>query len=167
MSSFAFPTALACLLLELPAASPLERAVQAKAIARRLRLSNEEQFQIASLIEQQDSLVNWSAQPPHLWKPFLSQPLIDELLAFLKADRLVRGLGLEEWDAAVERRSSTPREILDPPPLLTGQHLIAAGYRPGRDFKAVLEQVRNAQLDGELQTCEAAMQWAQQYLASR
>ena len=53
-----------------------------------------------------------------------------------------------------------PRERLDPPPLLTGDDLRTQGLRPGPKFKAILQAVRDAQLDGEIQTQEEALSLA-------
>ncbi|WDQ15821.1 CCA tRNA nucleotidyltransferase [Rhodopirellula sp. P2] len=47
---------------------------------------------------------------------------------------------------------------LDPPPLVTGADLIANGMRPGPDFKAILQSIRDDQLDGKLNSREEALQ---------
>ncbi|MEX2671807.1 MAG: CCA tRNA nucleotidyltransferase [Phycisphaeraceae bacterium] len=44
-----------------------------------------------------------------------------------------------------------------PPPLVTGDDLIAAGLKPGPKFKTILEQVYDAQLRGEVTTHEQAL----------
>ena len=54
---------------------------------------------------------------------------------------------------------TTPRDILDPPPLVTGDDLIALGLKPGPQFKRLLEEVRDAQLNGELLDRAAALAW--------
>ena len=51
-----------------------------------------------------------------------------------------------------------PDERLKPPPLLTGDDLIAAGYPPGPRFSQILTAVEDAQLEGQLHTCGDAMQ---------
>jgi hypothetical protein len=47
---------------------------------------------------------------------------------------------------------------LDPPALVTGQDLIAAGYKPNPKFKDWLFRVRCLQLDGQLNTKEQALE---------
>ena len=42
--------------------------------------------------------------------------------------------------------------------LLTGKDLIAAGYRPGPGFKAMLEAAEDAQLEGSVTTTDEAME---------
>jgi poly(A) polymerase len=46
---------------------------------------------------------------------------------------------------------------LRPPRLLTGDDLIAAGFRPGPDFAHMLALVEDAQLESRIQTREEAM----------
>jgi tRNA nucleotidyltransferase/poly(A) polymerase len=53
---------------------------------------------------------------------------------------------------------------LNPPPLLMGADLIAAGLRPGPQFKHLLEQVRCHQLDQHLLDRRAALEWLQQQI---
>ena len=59
-----------------------------------------------------------------------------------------------------------PPEILDPSPLLTGDDLIAMGFRPGPKFRSILESIRDAQLNLELRSRDEAVavakiQWNQ------
>ena len=48
-------------------------------------------------------------------------------------------------------------EELRPKPLVTGDDLIAAGYGPGPEFKAMLEAAEDAQLEGRVATTEEGM----------
>ena len=56
--------------------------------------------------------------------------------------------------------AETPPEVLKPVPLITGRDLIAAGYRPGPKFGAVLSEVEDAQLERRIATREEAMEMA-------
>jgi poly(A) polymerase len=47
-----------------------------------------------------------------------------------------------------------PVETIAPKLLVTGRDLIAAGYRPGPEFKAMLEAAEDAQLEGRATTAE-------------
>lgn len=55
-------------------------------------------------------------------------------------------------------------EGIAPPPLVTGDALVALGYVPGPGFGRVLEMVYDAQLDGLVTTQEQALAWAQRRL---
>ena len=52
---------------------------------------------------------------------------------------------------------ATPREEIDPPPLITGDDLVAMGLTPGAQFKELLDRVRDAQLDGTISTKNEAL----------
>jgi poly(A) polymerase len=44
-----------------------------------------------------------------------------------------------------------------PPPLITGRDLIDAGFKPGPEFKKILETVQEMQLTGDLKSKNDAM----------
>jgi hypothetical protein len=67
-----------------------------------------------------------------------------------------RDLSLYEF--AKEKFHTLPDEQIRPTPLITGADLIAAGYKPGPMFKALLTAVEDAQLDGSISTKEEAME---------
>jgi tRNA nucleotidyltransferase (CCA-adding enzyme) len=50
------------------------------------------------------------------------------------------------------------------PPLLLGRHLLEAGLKPGKQFRALLDQAYAAQLDGTFETEEAAREWLRELL---
>jgi hypothetical protein len=56
--------------------------------------------------------------------------------------------------------SALSREEIAPPPLLTGDDLVAAGYPPGPKFKQILDAVYDAQLEGRVTSKEAALELA-------
>jgi hypothetical protein len=55
-----------------------------------------------------------------------------------------------------------PPDQLDPPPLITGDDLIAAGIPQGPQYRVILEAVRDAQLEGHVASHEAALDLARQ-----
>lgn len=82
------------------------------------------------------------------------------LQALLKA-----GFAPDRVQQALEKlRSYSPADCA-PPPILTGDHLVAAGYAPGPDFKRVLDQVYDAQLENRIHTSEQALELAHRLLA--
>jgi len=50
-----------------------------------------------------------------------------------------------------------PQEQIRPEPLITGDDLIAAGYKPGPMFKDLLMAVEDAQLEGSISTKDEAL----------
>ena len=54
--------------------------------------------------------------------------------------------------------SLSPQDIL-PEPFITGDDLIVLGYRPGPLFKAILFDIETKQLNGDLKSKKAALEW--------
>jgi poly(A) polymerase len=55
------------------------------------------------------------------------------------------------------------RPVLNGPPLLTGNDLIKAGFKPGPLFKTILEEVEQLHVDGELGNRAEALLWLRSY----
>jgi tRNA nucleotidyltransferase (CCA-adding enzyme) len=90
----------------------------------------------------------------------LAQKVDMELLARVaRADCLGRGgrFDCSAMDWFVERARRLGVEHQPPPPLLLGRHLLALGLRPGPHIGAILKQVYEKQLDGEITTVEDAV----------
>jgi hypothetical protein len=92
---------------------------------------------------------------PRLQRLLIS-PGIDELLAFDQAAAQAGGRdssGLDVCRAQLAR----PAAELNPPPLITGDDLIAHGVPRGKKYAWLLEKVRDAQLEGRIHTREEAL----------
>ena len=87
----------------------------------------------------------------------LRMPKFDEHLALHRADCLSSHGKLEMYDYAKEHLEELGEEQIRPKLLLTGSDLIAAGYRPGPGFKAMLEAAEDAQLEGSVKTKKQAL----------
>jgi poly(A) polymerase len=123
-----------------------------------LRLSTAEKTRIAFLVEKQRYLVDGLTMRLSKLKPILVHAGIDELLALHRAIALADGVS-DEHVAYCERMiRETPPYELNPPPAVTGDDLIAMGMKPGREFKLLLDAVRDAQLEGQIRTKEDGLQ---------
>ena len=91
------------------------------------------------------------------------QPWLAHDDAFLLADLLRARADAGRGDAAaaawVTAQLERPREEIDPPPLLTGRDLMAAGVPQGKAVVEMLAALRAKQLDGEIVSREAAVEW--------
>ncbi len=59
-----------------------------------------------------------------------------------------------------ERLDRQPPESIElPEPLLNGEDLIAAGYRPGPEFREMLDRLMDAQLEGVLTDKAGALEY--------
>jgi tRNA nucleotidyltransferase (CCA-adding enzyme) len=54
-----------------------------------------------------------------------------------------------------------------PKPILLGRHLLALGFKPGPEFKPILDAAFEAQLDGAFGDEERGVAWLKKYLESR
>jgi poly(A) polymerase len=97
-------------------------------------------------------------------KRFLRLAKFDEHLELHRVDCLASNGNLSGWEYAKEHLSSLPAEELRPARLLTGEDLIADGYRPGPAFGKALEAVETAQLDGQIRTKDEALDVARKTL---
>jgi len=131
-------------------------AALTRAIGRRLRLSNREIDLAAWLVRQQSSLVGART----LAWPTLQRRLIHadirELIELHRAVAKAHGTPLDDVEHC-RKLLERPSEELNPPPLVTGDDLIAHGLRPGSGFPALLDQVRDAQLRCEIDTRDEAL----------
>lgn len=91
------------------------------------------------------------------------QPWLAHDAAFLLADvlraRAACGHGSAATACWVTAKLQMPQEQLDPPPLLTGNDLLAAGVPAGRAVGQMLSALRALQLDGRIATREEAVGW--------
>lgn len=89
------------------------------------------------------------------------QPWLAHEDAFLLADLLRARADCGRGDAAtaawVTAQIARPRHELDPPPLVTGADLLAAGVVAGPAMGAALARLRALQLDGVIATREEAL----------
>ena len=126
----------------------------AEEILRRLRFSNEDTEQIVALVKNHMRFGDILHMRESTLKRFLRLPKFDEHLALHWMDVSSAHGDLRLYEFAKERFEATPAETMRPKLLVTGGDLIAAGYRPGPELKAMLEAAEDAQLEGHARTTE-------------
>jgi poly(A) polymerase len=126
-------------------------------ICRRFRLSNEETEQVCALVAHHMRFANVTRMKDSTLKRFFRLPRFDEHLELHRLDCMGSHRGLDLYNFAHEKLRSLPPEQIRPTPLITGDDLIAAGYRPGPLFRELLDAVEDAQLEGSITTKEEAM----------
>ena len=82
------------------------------------------------------------------------------LLADLLRARAAQAEGSPAAATWFNAQSGRPRTEIDPPPLVTGADLIAAGVAPGPAMGETLALIRGRQLDGLITTREQALAMA-------
>jgi poly(A) polymerase len=136
--------------------------VMAQEICFRLRFSNDDTAQIASLVAN------------HLRFKDAPQMKRSTLKRFVRLDRFAEHMELHRLDCSSSHRNlenyefmrrflaETPPEEVRPVRLLSGDDLIDMGFRPGPEFKQILHAAEDAQLEGGIQTREDALIWLRQ-----
>lgn len=163
LSQPSFPLALAAL-LEAIESTGEQADKQIETICRRWRLSNKETERTRWLAERRRALVEACSMPwPRMQRLLTSEP-IDELIALHEADALARGGDLAHV-ARCRELLELPADKLNPPPLVSGDDLIRHGIRSGKQFKPLLQQIRDAQLNGEINSKQEGLQLAERLLA--
>jgi poly(A) polymerase len=119
-----------------------------KEVSRRWRLSNKETERAVWLVENQRAIINPQAMKWSTLQPILVAEGINDLLELMEASS-------PEGDRAAAfclNLLLQPPEILDPPPLITGEDLLAWGIPQGPRYKIILEKIRRMQLDNQIRT---------------
>ncbi len=122
-------------------------------VGRRLRYTNKELDRATWLV---NNLMTVAHAPSVPW-PKLQRLLVHdgaaELIALLESITELQDPAL----AFCRERLAWPAERLNPKPLLDGGDLIRHGLPPGPEFSALLEQVRDAELNGLVATRDEAL----------
>jgi poly(A) polymerase len=129
----------------------------AEEICRRFRLSNEDTEQVLSLVANHMRFADVTRMKESTLKRFFRLPRFEEQLELHRLDCMSSHRDLSLYEFAKEKFHSLPQEQIRPTPLITGEDLIAAGYKPGPMFKELLTAVEDAQLEGAISTKEEAM----------
>lgn len=146
--------------------SKAERGETVRGVCRRLRLSNDEAEAIDWLVAHRTALEGAETFSAAKLKRLLAHPLAGELLAVTEAEARARNQESASARFVREYLRKTPPEELSPPPLLTGDDLIALGLAPGPQFKELLETLRDAQLNGAIRTPTEARELARRLAES-
>ncbi len=123
------------------------------------RLSNAEARRVGDLLADADAPRAFVSLPLHRKKRLLARDHAADLIALTAAVRRADGEPTADADAAAAFLRDMPPEELAPVPLLTGADLIAAGLKPGPEFKQMLDRSYDAQLDGAVRTTEDALKF--------
>jgi len=100
-------------------------------------------------------------------KRFLREDGIEELLELARIDALAASGDLRYYRFCKDRLAALKAEEIRPEPLLRGRDLIAMGLTPGPIFSSILRQIEDAQLGGELNSRQEAIDWVYKYYSNR
>ena len=155
-----FSVALAALLRDMSTAGSAPEAV-AVAVGRRWKLANKEVAVMCHLLQGISTIRSAEQQPWPRLQRLLTADHVEELLQLSEAVARVVDGDTRHVDFCRHKLRLPPGE-LNPPPLVTGNDLQAMGMKPSPVFKAVLESLRDAQLEKRIETRQEAMELARQ-----
>ncbi len=130
----------------------------ARTILNRLRFSNEDAAQILALVKHHMQFGDVMKMKQSTLKRFLRLPKFDEHLALHRADAASAHGDLSLYEFAKSKFEELGEEQIRPTLLLTGEDLIAAGYKPGPGFRQMLTLAEDAQLEGTITTRDEALE---------
>ena len=126
-------------------------------ICHRLRMSNSDTEQILALVANHMRFADVEKMRDSTLKRFFRLDRFDEHLALHRMDCMASHRDLSLYQFALERYQTAAPEQIRPTPLMTGDDLIALGYRPGPEFRTMLNLVEDAQLEGTIHTRQEAL----------
>ena len=127
-------------------------------LARRVRcalvLSNDESTLFQAILDRREEFLGWDEARPLAARVRLAARLgTDGALRILAAEKSDLGT---RWQARLDLEC--PSRAL-PQPILGGDDLIAAGYRPSSLFRVWLDAALDAQIEGQIASKEQALQF--------
>ncbi len=119
-------------------------------------------MRITALVREHLRFKDLPKMRPAKAKRFLLREDFLDHLELHRADCLASHGDLTGWEWAVAAHRALLAEPPRPARLVTGDDLIAMGYRPGPRFKEILEFVEDAQLESRVRSREAALSLVRQ-----
>ena len=92
-------------------------------------------------------------------KRMMARPTFDDELELHRVDCLGSHGMLDNHATLIAKREEFSHEPLIPEPLITGNDLIAMGWKPGPRFAEILQAAQTRQLEGTLSSRDQALEW--------
>ena len=136
-------------------------------VCERLHLSTAQRERIAWLVRSHMKLMMADEMREARLKRLMADDAFEELAELWRADCLASGGTAEPYEALMARYRAMGREVVRPPPLISGNDLIDLGLDPGPIFREILDEVYDAQLEGRAASKDEAMALAKKIAAER
>jgi poly(A) polymerase len=95
-------------------------------------------------------------------KRFMARPTFEDELELHRVDCASSHAMLDNYEFLLKKKEEFANEPIIPPPLVTGDDLIAMGLKPGPKFGEILEAVETRQLEGAVRGREEALEWVKE-----
>jgi poly(A) polymerase len=134
-------------------------AEMTEAIMERLRFSRAEIDATVEAVRQHMVFKDVPNMRVAKLKRFMARPTFNDELELHRLDCASSHGMLDNYDFLRQKKEEFANEPIIPPPLVTGDDLIALGLKPGPKFGEILEAVETQQLEGALRDREEALEW--------
>src|SRR5438034_8118990 len=128
-------------------------------IMRRLRFSGAEIEATVEMVRQHMVFKDVPRMRVAKLKRFMARPTFEDELELHRVDCAGSHAMLDNYEFLQRKKEEFANEPIFPPPLVTGDDLIALGMKPGPKFGEILEAAETQQLEGKLRTREEALEW--------
>ncbi len=142
-------------------------AQMAEEILLRLRFPRRQTDEIVACVNQHMQFKDVPQMRKATVRRMLLRPTFPLELALHRLDCLGSHGRLDHYDFLIGEAEELARQPEIKPPLMNGTDLIALGIDPGPAMGALLAEIREQQLQGELTSSEQARAWVQAQIASR
>jgi poly(A) polymerase len=134
-------------------------AEMTEAIMERLRFSRAEIDATVEAVRQHMVFKDVPNMRVAKLKRFMARPTFNDELELHRVDCASSHAMMDNYEFLLEKKEEFANEPIIPPPLVSGDDLIAVGLRPGPKFGEILEAVETRQLEGALRTRAEALDW--------
>jgi poly(A) polymerase len=134
-------------------------ATMAEEILTRLRFSRAEIDATVSAVANHMVFKDVKEMRVAKLKRFMARDGFDDELELHRVDCTSSHGMLDNYEFIRTKRDEFAAAPLIPPPLVNGHDLMKLGITPGPRFKQILDSVANLQLEGTLNTRDAAIEW--------
>jgi tRNA nucleotidyltransferase/poly(A) polymerase len=135
-------------------------AKMAQQVLARLKAPNSLTAAVCECIDNHMNFMNVTKMRLSTLKKFLSRPTFEDEMELHRVDCLASHGDISNYEFLRQKQREIPVDEVRPAPLLTGKDLIAMGHVPGPEFKKILGEAYDAQLEGTISTQEQAIEWA-------
>jgi poly(A) polymerase len=132
-------------------------AEMATAMMQRMRRSRATQERVAYLVRYHLRLVMAPRMRPATLKRMITEDGFSELMELAMIDALASSSDLSFYHFCRRAVAAMGEIKARPPRLIGGNDLIALGFKPGPEFKAILREIEDLHLDGAIATREQAI----------
>jgi poly(A) polymerase len=134
-------------------------AEMTEAIMERLRFSRAEIDATVEAVRQHMVFKDVPNMRVAKLKRFMARPTFDDELELHRVDCASSHAMMDNYEFLLKKKEEFANEPIIPPPLVSGDDLIALGLKPGPKFGEILEAVETRQLEGALKDREEALEW--------